>query len=70
MLRTLDACDCLDFAVVPMFLKTYWKNMEANVFLVHQAPHEGFTVKEGLNKIPAENQISVSSSFFPVYIFH
>lgn len=63
-------CDCLGFQVIPTFLKAYWKNTEADAFVVHQAPQEGLTVKEGLDKIPSENQVGGFSSFFPVYIFH
>ena len=44
--------------------------MEADAFVVHRAPHEGLTAEAGLDKIPAENLIGVSSFFFPVYPFH
>lgn len=44
--------------------------MEADAFVAHQSPREVLTVKEGLDKIPPGNQIGVSSSFFPAYVFH
>lgn len=69
MLKTPHVCACLDFKVVPMFLNTYCKNMEADAFVVHPAPHKGLAVKDWI-KFHLKTKLvflpfSFSFMFFP-----